>query len=444
MSKDLETMLNEVAEDAIDETQTEEVMEEKPVLKKKKKKIEEILEEEDDEEEVSEDEEDSEDEEYDEEEEVSEEVETEEIVPNKNIKVHRGKEDYVSETFENLVKDIETKEELKDTSPKSVLENIKVDLNSIEIINDLGVLEMNNLEDAILNDKTTMMVTCCQSSYTAELSALKSQEIQSISNSDVDYYSYKKKLYQTIHKHIETTSVGKMSYGKWLNVTSFFDIDTLLYGIYCQTFAYDNKYAITCPSCGKSFDAVVNNNTLIEIRGEEEGAELYKKINEIISSVNNAEELIEKSQVHKTKRICLEESKIIVDISIPSAQEYLEDVVRSSSQESLEDYSNAIGLSLFINEIYLPNVLLYKQTGELKFVKLNANKPKMIKVVSELSYADSIQLTNEINNFVDRYRVHYSIQNVICPHCGGKISNIPLDMEELLFFTINRMAQTRR
>jgi hypothetical protein len=425
---DLENKMNDIAEEALSETKEDiktenaEKVVETPVVEEtaqapteevKEEKVIEPVEKADDTEET-----------------------TETPVVEEPIKVHRGQDGFVSETFSNLLANEEAMEEISKTSPKNILSNIQVNLNSIEIVNELNPIEMNNLENAILNDTTTMLVTCCQSSYTAEMSALKSQEIQSISNSDVDYYSYKKKLFQTINKHMENTSVGKMDYANWLHLTSYFDVDTLLYGIYCQTFNYENKYSVTCPSCGKSFDAVVNNNTLIELRGRDEGAEVFSKIQEIVSSVKNADELLEKSQVHKTKRICLDESKIIVDIKIPSAYDYLEDVVAKADNEALEDYQNAIGLTLFVDSVYLPNVLLYQQTGKLNYVKLNASRGKMLTVVSDLSYYDSLQLTDEINDFVEKYRVTYSIRNVGCPNCGYIIKNIPLDMEEVLFSTI--------
>lgn len=356
-----------------------------------------------------------------------------------SIKAHRGDDEFISETFSSLMESADFDEKIKkeNTSVSSILSNITVDLNNIEIDNDIDKLSLANIENSILNDKTTMMVTCCQSSYTAQLSALRSQEIQSLVNSNIDYYSYKKRLFQIIHKHIETTSVGKIDYGKWLHSTSYFDIDTLLYGLYCQTFNYENKYTITCnnPKCGQNFDIITNNNTIVEFRDKE----IFEKIDEIVRSVKNADELLSKSQVHKTKRIMLKESKIIFDIRIPSAFDYLEEVVAKNDDDTIEEYQNALGIALFVSNIYIPNIILLEKTGTLKYIPLDMSKDHFIRTISNLSIYDSNQLSNEINNFVEKYRVTYSIRNTICPHCGKEIKTIPLDMEDMLFYTTRRV-----
>ena len=348
-------------------------------------------------------------------------------------------DNFISEGFANFEKSLDLQQDMKKNPKKrnSILDNIHVDLNNIEIMQQPDLMTMSAIEDIILDDKTTMLVTCCQSSYTSEMSALKNQEIDNITNSDVDYYTYMKRLYQTINKHMENTSVGKMPYGEWLHNTSYFDIDTLLYGIYCQTFPYENKYSITCPECENTFDAIVNNNTLIEMRGE---GDTYAKINEIVSGIHEAKDLVANSQVHKSKRVLLNESKIIVDIRIPSVYDYLEEVVSKSSDRELEDYQNALGLSLFIEKIFMPNILLLEQTKNLKYIDLDIehNQGKMLTTIANLSYYDSLQLTDEINNFIEKYRVTYSIRNITCPHCGRVMTTIPLDMQTVLFSVIRR------
>ena len=394
---------------------------------------------------------------------------TEDLIKNaigeKNItEVPAEAEDsFVSDTFneflnnaskinevDNAKKDVAPVDDEKLNKPtkNTILENIKVDLNNIEIVKPTDVFTAKALEKTILDDSSSMLVTCCQSSYTAELTALKSQEIQTLSNSDVDYYSYKKKLYQLVHKHIVTTSVGPINYNDWLHKTSYFDMETLLYGIYCQTFNYQNKYEIRCsnPRCRHNYDAIVNNNTLIELRGSEK--ETFSKIKEIISNIKNADELLDNSLVHTTKRVILEESKIIIDINIPSLFDYLENVVAKTDDSELEEYQNAVGLSLFVKGIYLPNILEYEKTGKLNWVELDLKdnegmnlapaSNKLIETISNLSYYDSLQLSDEINTFVEKYRISYSIKNVTCPRCGNVIPRITLDMEEVLFDTIRQ------
>lgn len=324
----------------------------------------------------------------------------------------------------------------------NILKDIKFDLNNIEIVKDYSELELMNNEQFILDNKKTMMVTCCQSAYSAEVTAMKNQEIQNINDSNVDFYNYKKKLYKTLFNRIENTSVGKMSFNTWLKVTSYFDIETLLYGVYCQTFPYENKYTIRCVKndCKfnkMGFDVVINNNSLIEMRGQE--AEIFAKIDEIVSKVKNPQDLVKNSHVHTTKRVALDESKIIFDVQIPSAYDYLEKILSNTTEEMAEEFSNTLGLVLFIKNAYIPDINGYRRTGNLSFYPVEESETdRLIEIVSKLPYYDGLQLSEVINDFTDKLRISYSINGISCPNCGAEIGEVRLSMEDLLFIVINQ------
>lgn len=359
---------------------------------------------------------------------------------------HGGEDDgrmpdlFVSETFQQLKTglSLDRDEFERDVENASIIDSIKIDLSSIEIVDGLSQFDLDSIESAVFEQKKVMQVVCCQSAYTAEMSALKNQEIQNVSDSNVDYYNYKKRLYKALWQHVEATSVGKLDFPSWMKVTSYFDVETLLYGAYCQTFPYENKYTLLCPNtkdCGKPFEAVVNNNTLIETRGKDE--EVFSKINEVIANVKNSQDLIGRSLVHTTKRVALDESKIIFDIQIPSIWDYLEGILANVSEEIAEEYSTTLGLALFIKKMFIPNVVEYKRSGKLTFVPVE-DKEKIIKLVAQLPYYDGIQLAEDINEFTNRYRISYSIKEVACPKCGHEIKEVGLNMEDVLFTVIRQ------
>jgi hypothetical protein len=341
---------------------------------------------------------------------------------------------FVSETFQALS---QTLREEVEVAPESVLAGITIDLNNIEINNGASEFDIIQNESVILQNKKVMQVVACQSAYSAEISALKNQEIQNISDANVDFYNYKKRLYKAIWTHIENTSVGKMDFATWMKVTSYFDVETLLYGAYCQTFPYENKYSLRCPKpdCNHPFDAVVNNSTLIETRGQE--AEIYSKINEIIANVKNAKELVQNSHVHTTKRVSVDESKIVFDIHIPSIFDYLEGILSNVNEQFAEEYSTTLGITLFIKEILVPDVVSFQRTGKLTFIPIR-DKARMIDLISNLPYYDGLQIADEINKFTDRYRIEYSIKNIACPSCGHEIKEVPMSMEDVLFTVIRQ------
>lgn len=350
---------------------------------------------------------------------------------------------FISETFQNLLNEKEgqerevTKEDVVTTH--DILSSIKVDLSSIEIVTDIPEYELLRNQKEVLGSSKVMQVVCCQSAYSADVSALKNQEIQNLNNANVDVYSFKKRLYRTIWNHLETTSVGKMSFDTWTKVTSYFDIETLLYGIYCMTFPHENKYPVTCPKgeCRRSFEIVVNNNSLFETRGNDEA--IFAKINEVISNVNKSQDLLEHSHVHTNERVMLEESKIIVDIQIPSVHDYLEGILYKvrGRDEYAEEHAQSLGNAMFVKQILIPDVEGFKRTGKLRYVSIT-DTAKFADIISELPYYDGLTLTQKIDDFATRLLISYSIKGVKCPQCGYEFPTIPMEMESVLFTEISR------
>lgn len=332
----------------------------------------------------------------------------------------------------------ERQEEInKQANMKDLLKDIVVDLTSIQI-SDNSLMGIRRAENAFKNKKVTQIVAC-QSAYKAFMSALNNQEIQNLTGSDEDYYSYKKRLMKLIFKHMEDTSIGKLTFADFSKLTSFFDVDTLLYGIYTQTFPYENKYNIQCPKseCRHHYTTTVNNNTLIEVRGKDG---IFDQINTIISEVKDPQSAIEKSLVQKTKRILCTESKVIVDVRIPSVHDYLEGILSKVDPKFSEEYSTSLGLALFIKKMYIPDLITLQETGKLTYIEIEDSK-KIVEMIAELSFVDAEQLSNDINEFTEKYKISYTLKNVTCPECGHVIKEIPMDMETLMFHTIHTIRQ---
>lgn len=347
----------------------------------------------------------------------------------------------VSEAFEEFSRSLKANnqavQERSSLSPNDILSKIEVNLDNIEIVdpNSISELVLFENQNSILNNKKTMQVVCCQSAYEAHVSALRNQEIQNLTASDLDLYNFKKRIYRTVYEHIQDTSVGRMDFNTWLKVTSYFDIDTLLYGIYCQTFPGENKYPLTCPRCDRNFNTIVNNATLVEIRGQEQ--EIYAKINEIVANIKDAKRLLENSHVHTTKRIMAEQSKIVFDIVIPSAYDYLEGILANVSDQFVEEYSTSLGISLFIDKVLIPDLKGYQQTGELKYIPVT-NKGKIIDLVSKLPYYDGLDLSDAVNEFTNKYKISYALKGIHCPECGFEFPSLPMNLEDILFMAIRR------
>ena len=362
--------------------------------------------------------------------------------PKRKPLVREQKAPVISETFAALQRSLDGEEEIVEQSnepkipAKDLLAGITVDLASIKIATGIPRSLLNANKQSVLDVQSTMQVVCCQSSYAAHISALRSQEIQNINNLNSDLYTFKKTLYKVIWRHIEDSSIGKIDYDTWLKITSFFDIETLLYGAYCMTFPKDNKYPITCPKgdCGHSFDITVNNNSLIEARPD-----AFEKINEVVANISRASDLVAASKVHTVQRIMLEDSKIIVDIQIPSLYDYLEDILKriKDNQNFAEENANSISLAMFVKQALIPDIETYRKTGELQYLPIT-DKQELIDLIANLPFNDGEILDKEISKFTNEFLINYSIRGVVCPKCGLEFPSIPMDMERVLFIAIQR------
>lgn len=338
----------------------------------------------------------------------------------------------------NKVFDVQPKQEVKTKveTPVNVLSNFKVDLEHIEITDTADAMaDAKNLE-TIFNNKATYEVTAFQSGYNAEMSALTLQDISSLMGSTNDVLTNRKKLYREIYSHIENTSVGKMSYSDWTKITAFGDIETLLYGIYCQTFPTKNEFAIPCPSCGKSTSFVINNISLIGVADQEL---MTHRVNEVRKTATSMKDLVNNSLVHIEHRIILPDTKTIVTLKLPSASDYLDLLTRIDQKFLIENYE-AVGTLLYVKNIYVPNIKETVRTGSPKF-NLIEDRNSLINIIMKLSVNDGIYLGKEINTLGSKYTVEYRINGVKCNHCKEPIPSTPVDIEKILFTAMDRLKE---
>ena len=282
-----------------------------------------------------------------------------------NTIVNNVNDNNISQNTETTNKVSEIKEGVVEKNPDlDFLDQIVVDLNNIEIVEKSPVFQQKDIE-TVLSKKSTYQVVALQSAYIAHMSALSFNDINAIKNSTADPYNSRKKFYDIIHSHIEDTSIGKLGRKDFLRVTSYHDLDTLLFGIYCQTYPKDSKFDITCGSCGKVNKITIDNETLIKVKPEKE-KEVFERLEKIIYEVKDVDELVNKSLVHSKERIMLNNSKIIVDIYTPSLWDHLE-LLSNLNPRVAEQYEGTIGLMLFIKEMFMIDIEQTRKTGRPKY-----------------------------------------------------------------------------
>jgi hypothetical protein len=259
------------------------------------------------------------------------------------------------------------------------------------------------------------------------MTGLSGQEIQGLLNSNKGPFYEQQAVYKMIFDHIEDTSIGRMAFKNWLEITSVFDENTLLYGIYDQTFPNPNSLQFSCPACKKSIDFMINASILIKV----EDQEVYGNIQNILQTITTPKEALAKSYMNRTKRIQLKESKIIVNLKVPSLADKLENI-RLSSDPNFNEIQNIVGMNLFVKDLLMPNIAVFEQTGEKVYISIKDQLQRIL-TLKKLSFDDMKNFIDGVEEFGKKYLIEYKIPSIECPHCGNEEKDTPIDFAELLF-----------
>ncbi|PTU25751.1 hypothetical protein DA469_22135, partial [Bacillus subtilis] len=246
-------------------------------------------------------------------------------------------------------------------------------------------------------------------------------DINSIVNSTMSPSASRQKLYKIVYSKINATSLGKISYKDWLRITSFYDFNTLLYGIYCQTYPTDSTFEISCGHCQGTNTVIVNNETLVDVKDEE----TFAKLHEIIGNVSNVEELLEKSLVNKFNRIVLPHDKILLDIQTPSLYDHL-DLIGSVNPEMLQENEQILTTMMFIKNLYVIDIQQLKANNKVKYVKID-DKESIFQIIKNLEVEDVKALAQAISDRSEKYAIDYKIKTHKCSNCGEQLGDIDID-----------------
>lgn len=315
-----------------------------------------------------------------------------------------------------------------------ILKNISFDLNNIDIISDTEFDIVAENTNFVLNNKATYQTPLSQSSYIAHVESLKSAEIISLIESVGDDYNSTLKKYQLYFSKINTNSLGIDNFNDFARYTSLYDIETLEYGIYNMSFPGETKFNINCNKCGETTkDVPVPNDNLVKFKDEE----VYEHINKNINNLHKFEDVKKYSLIYKTKRIVLGQSKIVVDLVIPTVERHLKVLsevhMEGLTEEEKQKFLTYQQVLFHIDNLYIPDLKSIKE-GKNKFHKVEGRDiKKLIKLLQQLNLRDSHQLSTKIVEIVDENAIEFAIQGLKCPKCKEDMGDIEVEMDKLLF-----------
>lgn len=316
-------------------------------------------------------------------------------------------------------------------TPESFLKNITVDLDNITVVDMNPITEVKDFE-MLLNNKSKTQIVAIQSGYVAYVEGYNFNEINALINSTLDDYGTQLLLAQTVHKRINTTSLGKLSFNTWAECTSYYDLESFLYGNYLETFPGDTKFQVKCGTCKEVIDAVVNNDTLISAKNDA----TLDRMKHIMDNRNDTSELVKTSILTQRKKIFLDDSKIIIEFKLPSIKKHL-DLLSSINSTAKEKSKHILELMLFIDKLLMMNVQSSMRDGKAEFYPVS-DRQKMATILGNLTNHDAKKLGDAINEFVGKYSIEFKIKSFVCPKCQTEVGDIAVDMETLLFFQMLR------
>ena len=333
---------------------------------------------------------------------------------------------------EHLAEQQKAKQALTDpTYVRGVLDKSRVDitdLGSITIQDEARTITDKDTSNYLRSADPTYQIVLNQSAYTADMKSLKFKDIFALSNSVTNTYSGALDKYQTYFRAIADNSLGIKDFDTWAKVTSLYDVSTLEFGIFNQTFPGETELDIRCSKCRNTMrNVAISNDYLISTRNDE----VYEQLDRVINNINDLEKASEYSLVNKINRFQLPDSSAIIDIHIPTVSDYLK-LLEQTPDGEISAIENYVDVLLFIKDVYLVDIQATEDEGKPVFYPLKTRND-VLAFLKEMSLDDISKVNREIGDKDRKFRIDYQVQSFACQNCGEPTGNIDIDIESLLF-----------
>lgn len=284
------------------------------------------------------------------------------------------------------------------------------------------------------------------SGFRAQMSPLSYGELGDIAlqMESVTFNIYWKRL-SVIYNKMKNISCGAFnSFDEFLKSFAYTDISMALYGLYVATFPDSNSLEMRCNvnTCNRTFSHTFSTRNVIQL--DKCNLTFLNKMKEIASCPpNGLKFMAENSAVRNPKRFELPESKVIVEIGIASAYDFLYNLVPIMDENT---FRNEFGEDE--NDTY-KKLMLYLTTVTKLFVPVEGGEyyectgyKDIIDGLYMVTPQENKILTSIINKYLEEYTPVFELVGVTCPHCGHANRPIAISMDELVFQTHQTLEST--
>ena len=296
-------------------------------------------------------------------------------------------------------------------------------------------IEKLRIDQAAKQGVRKVQVVCTQSGYSVCCLPMNSREIQSFDRDDrskvENSYGQGMAIAQSVYRKLTDFSCGAVSFEKFLDITAFPDLQTLVYGIYMATYPGYNNFNLSCTytACQKEFSIPIKSDTLIQLPP---GNVTQEQIQEVLFSGKNPADLIKASKRYTGIRIFVENKTKMFIVRTPSIGEFYERAYRNKQQRIIDAYNDDSYMSGYIRSVGTLDIMKYNETGEIVYYQ-DDRIETIDKAIADLSADDKEIFSRRILDYINRYSVAYQIPRVRCPHCRRIMSQREVNTLSLFF-----------
>lgn len=323
-----------------------------------------------------------------------------EVVPNQEV---TGPANYVIE---------------EDTEFKANVEDI-LKTNGMRILKKNGKTK-NAVLNRFVNSGTHVSIPLVNSGMFVTMSGAGTDEIIAMQQLQNDT-SVRMEINKLDHvcRHIIDSSVGPLKLSQLLDIVSYYDKDTLYYGLYAGTNPDESEFQRYCNKCGQQyFNIIRTRDILLNPEDFTEGEE------DIKDNVTTLAHLVERSKLGKVYRK-VHSSGMIIYVKHPSIKSYLE-TLQSLTDESMRLYSRVVDLAYSIDKIAI-------HVSDNDFMEFS-DPNEILEIISKFKDANA---KYEIYDMVNEVRPNtlptFGLKECKCPHCQTLNPSQTYDMEDLIF-----------
>lgn len=246
-----------------------------------------------------------------------------------------------------------------------------------------------------------------------------------------------------IYNLMKNVSTGEFAdYDDFLKNFAFVDSDLGIFGLLVATVPEIDELPLTCTrnDCRKPFRWKYSPRSIIDFnRMDTDYLELMEKINQ--AGPGERMKYYNNSAVKSIKRLRLPNSKAVVEVSIASSYDHLYQIIPAVHFIN-EHYPELDSREAIINLLdIVRGVRIRMKSGKMMYITKGTQIVEAI--VTMLPIPDVEILAALYDKLVSKYTVHFSLKDLVCPHCNRKTARLPIRPDDVVFLLMRRQEGTR-